>query len=216
MHLSPLQTGFLYALCAVVVAGLGSETHAQTTGTLAAVPGEASTKDQPSSSGSEEPPPGGCMPIGITVSGEVVFPFQCRDFIDRHKAAKQSLVVPHDDHEPVQEKSAAKQPDNVAAPPPEPSEAVAATQSAAAPETTATTPTTKPLEAMVATPEVKAPGKPPETEKPTVPLAFKAAPKAGGEPPSPAKGAPGCTHFRSYDPSSHTYRAYGGQRRACP
>ena len=33
------------------------------------------------------PPPGGCTPIGVTVSGEVVFPMTCRDFIERHKAA---------------------------------------------------------------------------------------------------------------------------------
>jgi hypothetical protein len=33
------------------------------------------------------PPPGGCTPIGITVSGEIVFPLTCKDFIERHKAA---------------------------------------------------------------------------------------------------------------------------------
>ena len=33
------------------------------------------------------PPPGGCTPIGVTVSGEIVFPMTCKDFIERHKAA---------------------------------------------------------------------------------------------------------------------------------
>lgn len=32
------------------------------------------------------PPPGGCTPIGVTVSGEIVFPMTCKDFIERHKA----------------------------------------------------------------------------------------------------------------------------------
>ncbi|MGA7810935.1 BA14K family protein [Bradyrhizobium sp.] len=32
------------------------------------------------------PPPGGCTPIGLTVSGEIVFPFACKGFIERQKA----------------------------------------------------------------------------------------------------------------------------------
>jgi hypothetical protein len=35
----------------------------------------------------EGPPPGGCTPIGVTASGEIVFPLTCRDFIEKHKAA---------------------------------------------------------------------------------------------------------------------------------
>ena len=38
------------------------------------------------SSAKDEPPPGACKPIGLTVSGEVVFPLECRDFIERKKA----------------------------------------------------------------------------------------------------------------------------------
>ncbi|WKA30684.1 BA14K family protein [Bradyrhizobium roseum] len=33
------------------------------------------------------PPPGACTPIGVTASGDIVFPMTCRDFIERHKAA---------------------------------------------------------------------------------------------------------------------------------
>jgi hypothetical protein len=33
------------------------------------------------------PPPGSCMPIGITVSGDVVFPFQCKEFIEQRKTS---------------------------------------------------------------------------------------------------------------------------------
>lgn len=33
----------------------------------------------------EEVPPGGCMPLGVTASGEIVFPFQCKEFIEKHR-----------------------------------------------------------------------------------------------------------------------------------
>jgi hypothetical protein len=33
----------------------------------------------------EDVPPGGCMPIGMTTSGEIVFPIQCKEFIERHR-----------------------------------------------------------------------------------------------------------------------------------
>ena len=48
------------------------------------------TVAQPSESqpqAGEGPPPGGCTPIGVTASGEVVFPLTCWDFIEKHKAA---------------------------------------------------------------------------------------------------------------------------------
>jgi hypothetical protein len=35
----------------------------------------------------DNPPPGGCMPIGVTVAGDLVFPLLCRDFIERHRAS---------------------------------------------------------------------------------------------------------------------------------
>ena len=34
-----------------------------------------------------EVPPGGCMPLGVTASGEIVFPFQCKEFIEQHRGA---------------------------------------------------------------------------------------------------------------------------------
>ena len=45
---------------------------AQTTGTL-----------NPNSKPAEDVPPGGCMPIGMTASGEMVFPIQCKGIIER-------------------------------------------------------------------------------------------------------------------------------------
>jgi len=46
---------------------------AQTTGTL----GPSSDKD--------EVPLGACTPIGVTASGEVVFPFMCKAFLERRR-----------------------------------------------------------------------------------------------------------------------------------
>ncbi len=252
MRLSASQTRFLCTLCGIFVVGLGVEARAQTTGTLAPAPADISAKDQPSSS-KEEPPPGGCMPIGITVSGEVVFPFQCKDFIDSHKATKQSSIAPQDNPDSVPRNAAATQtesvaatpakaPETVVAPPttqqapdaaattpateaPEtvvttaaskPSEAVATTPIARTPDTAATTRGAKAPEVIVATPEVKAPETLPP-QKPATPLAFKTAvSKTAGDPSTFSKGTPVCAHFRTYDAASHTYVAYGGQRRSCP
>src|ERR1700678_677724 len=52
---------------------------AQTTGTVnpSATPAE--------SSGKEDVPPGGCMPIGLTASGELVFPIQCSELIEQQR-----------------------------------------------------------------------------------------------------------------------------------
>jgi hypothetical protein len=41
----------------------------------------------PPASSQENPPPGGCMPIGVTAAGDLVFPLLCRDFIERHRAS---------------------------------------------------------------------------------------------------------------------------------
>ncbi|SHG29493.1 BA14K-like protein [Bradyrhizobium erythrophlei] len=80
---------------------------AQTTGTVnpSRAPAEPSVK--------EDVPPGACMPIGLTASGEIVFPIQCKEFIERQrgKAVEQK---PAAEGAPAQ---AAKQPDS--APPPE-------------------------------------------------------------------------------------------------
>jgi hypothetical protein len=67
---------FVPALCLMAI---GSPALAQT----------ANPNDAPAIPSKEEPPPGGCMPIGVTASGEVVFPFLCRNFIEQHRAANE-------------------------------------------------------------------------------------------------------------------------------
>jgi hypothetical protein len=58
---------------------MSSAVLAQTTGTVNPNPVPA----QPSTN--EEVPPGGCMPIGLTASGEMVFPILCKEFIERRR-----------------------------------------------------------------------------------------------------------------------------------
>jgi hypothetical protein len=81
MRLLPVRTANACALCCLTVAIIGNAALAQTTGTV-----NSSTPVE--NSPNEGPPPGGCMPIGLTASGEIVFPFQCKDFTERHKTAK--------------------------------------------------------------------------------------------------------------------------------
>jgi hypothetical protein len=72
------------ALCCVLITLMSGVALAQTPGTIdpSPAPAEPSTKE-------DMLPPGACMPIGVTVSGEIVFPFQCKDFIERQKAGDQ-------------------------------------------------------------------------------------------------------------------------------
>jgi hypothetical protein len=95
---------FALALLLSVMSGAAL---AQITGTVnpSGAPAESSAK--------EEVPPGGCTPIGLTASGEIVFPIQCRELIERQrgKAVEQKPAA-------VEEKpvavAAAKQSEDVA------------------------------------------------------------------------------------------------------
>lgn len=77
------------ALLLLVVSGTSV---AQTTGTLNPSP----TPTEPSAK--EDVPPGGCMPIGMTASGEIVFPIQCKEIIERErgKTVQQKPAVSND------------------------------------------------------------------------------------------------------------------------
>jgi outer membrane biosynthesis protein TonB len=66
-------------LLALLFAVMSSAALAQTTGTLNPSPAPA----QPSVN--QDVPPGGCMPIGLTASGEIVFPIQCRGIIEQQR-----------------------------------------------------------------------------------------------------------------------------------
>jgi hypothetical protein len=66
-------------LLALLVSVMSSAALAQTTGAVnpSAAPAQPSV--------SADVPPGGCMPIGLTTSGEIVFPIQCKEFIEQHR-----------------------------------------------------------------------------------------------------------------------------------
>jgi hypothetical protein len=66
-------------LLALLLTVMSGAALAQTTGKVnqSPAPAEPSVK--------EDVPPGGCMPIGLTASGEIVFPIQCKELIDRQR-----------------------------------------------------------------------------------------------------------------------------------
>ena len=91
-----LLDAFALALLLSVMSGAAL---AQTTGTIDPSP----APEEPTML-KEDVPPGGCMPIGLTASGEIVFPIQCTGIIERErgKAVERKPAV-------VAEKPAAKQ-----------------------------------------------------------------------------------------------------------
>jgi BA14K-like protein len=157
---------------------------------------EASTK--------EEPPPGGCMPIGVTASGEVVFPFLCKDFIERYRASGEKPVAAKEaSQRPVEEKANQKPPEEKASQKPaeeKPDEKSAEEKkdSPASEGLASSTDEKAPEQQAIPLPALR-PVLPPEKKK-------------GRE---TDRGPPGCTHFRSYDPLSATYLNNQGRRRPC-
>src|SRR6266568_1422161 len=82
---------------------MSSAALAQTTGALDPSPAPAKP------SVSEDVPPGGCMPIGLTAAGEIVFPIQCRALIERARgnAVEQKPAAAGGKSATVEEKPAA-------------------------------------------------------------------------------------------------------------
>ena len=207
----------------------GPQVRAQTTGAIN--PG-----DRTESAAKDEPPPGGCMPIGVTASGEVVFPFLCKGFIEQHKAANQKPTGASE--KPVAGDGPPKSEDKRAATPPEDVAPKAAPAAEAAKEARGMTPAaaeaqraatdTKPKDAGTGAGDKSAP-KRPEADAATTATVTPAPQPArpSREPRKPREGRaaqparegragpPGCTRFRSYDASSGTYVDYSGRRQAC-
>ncbi len=182
----------------------------------------------------EEPPPGGCMPIGVTASGEIVFPFLCKGFIEGHKATERKpdavdesgrkpvavddqRSTPSEQHEDANQKPAAVDesgPKPVAADEQRPASdgITGSTQDKSAETSSEEKGSAKQSESV-----------PPETARPT-PEPVEAGPPPKAEPDKRREskrrrerqiGPRGCTQFRSYNPGSGTYTDYSGRRRAC-
>jgi outer membrane biosynthesis protein TonB len=175
-------------LLALLLSAMSSAALAQTTGAVNPNPAPA----QPSVN--EDVPPGGCMPIGLTTSGEIVFPIQCKEFIERHRggAVEEKPAAAEDKKPAVEEKSAAKQPEEV---PPETSK-----------------PAEKPVEAapLPKPAEIAPLAKPAETAPLAKPAEREPRPRA-----TSAESGGGCQHYRTYDRASGTYRGYDGRVRPC-
>jgi BA14K-like protein len=135
----------------------------------------------------EDVPPGGCIPIGLTASGEIVFPILCKEFIEqqRGKAVEQKPAA-------VEEKPGVSLP------------AWANSDAFVKPAQTAKQPdvareNSKPTIKLVE----------------TAPLPKRVEQEPRERAMSPDDGY-GCQRYRTYDPASGTYRGYDGQRHSCP
>jgi hypothetical protein len=179
---------------------------AETTGAVnpGSVPAQPSVND--------DVPPGGCMPIGMTTAGEIVFPIQCKEFIERHRGAA------------VEEKPAAEQkPAAVEAKPaaaeakPAAVEAKPAAMEAkpAAVEEKPATVEQKPAAVEQKSAATQSESVAREDRKPVNKPVETLQKRVEHEPHQRAMRSDGCKSYRTYDPASGTYRGYDGQRRVC-
>ena|ERR1700738_4962403 len=177
-------------LLALLLSVMSSAALAQTTGAV----NPSAAPAQPSANA--DVPPGGCMPIGLTTSGEIVFPIECKEFIEQHrgKDVEQSpTAVEQKPAAVVEQKPAAVEEKPAAAedkPAVRQSEAVAPV----APENS----------------------QPADQALETVPLPRRAERKLRERVSSREHvSLNGCQHYRTYDPESGTYRGYDGRVRPC-
>src|SRR5882672_4099923 len=181
-------------LLAFLLSVMSGAALAETTGAVnpSSVPAQPSAND--------DVPPGGCMPIGMTTSGEIVFPIQCKEFIERHRGAA------------VEQKPALEQkPAAAEAKPTAVEEKPAAVEQRPAaveekPAAVEEKPATKQSESVV--PEESKPANKPVQ---TIPLQKRVE----HVPHQRAMRSDGCKSYRTYDPVSATYRGYDGHRRSC-
>jgi BA14K-like protein len=186
-------------LLALLLSVMSGAALAETTGAVnpGSVPAQPSVND--------DVPPGGCMPIGMTTAGEIVFPIQCKEFIERHRGAA------------VEEKPAAEQkPAAIEAKP----AAVEAKPAAVEPKPAAVEEKPAAVEQKPAAVEQKSAARQsesaaPEDSKPVNKPVETLQKRVEYEPHQRAMRSDGCKSYRTYDPASGTYRGYDGQRRVC-
>ncbi len=178
-------------LLALLLSVMSSAALAQTTG--AVNPSDAPA--QPSANA--DVPPGGCMPIGLTTSGEIVFPIECKEFIEQHRGKD----VEQNSSAAVEQKPAA-----------------VVEQKPAAVEEKPAAVEDKPADKQS---EAVAPAAPANNQSAgksveTVPLPRRAERKLREHVSSREHvSLNGCQHYRTYDPESGTYRGYDGRVRPC-
>jgi hypothetical protein len=238
---------FYARICFAVMCQLGvtaSIGFAQTTGTIS--PSAGSDVSSP------EPPPGGCMPIGVTANGDIVFPFACKDLIETHRKEQvasepRQAPVPSGSIAAIPEKNADEAtagssarpqqqtgPENAA---PEKSQSGLA---AAAPDKNAvditgsssTGPQPQTGSESLERESIRNGSAAAAPQKDAIESTGSSSAKphkqrGGRESSAPEKkeddsrsrtgqgDVPGCTHFRTYNPRSESYRDYRGRRQPC-
>jgi hypothetical protein len=240
-RLLALPTGLasrICALCSVLVILTGAAARAQSAdpATPPPAPAQPSVQDEVT---------GGCEPIGLTASGEIVFPFRCKDAVERHHAAASKPADPKPAvaaaAPAVQEKPQAKLQAKPQAQPvvaaakmtavhPAHAKPVAIHPAGAAPE--AAKPAAQPVDAahspknleksVEKTAEAKS------VDAKTTEAKTTEAKSAETKPVETTKsipqvagnahermGPPGCTQFQSYNAVSATYLGFDGQRHPC-
>jgi hypothetical protein len=83
----------MIGLLVLALTAIAGTAFAQTMGSV-----ESTSEQQPDKDGV---PPGGCMPIGLTASGEIVFPFACKALIERQRGAVDALKPAARDEGPL-------------------------------------------------------------------------------------------------------------------
>jgi hypothetical protein len=177
-------------LLALLLSVMSSAALAQTTGAV----NPSAAPAQPSANA--DVPPGGCMPIGLTTSGEIVFPIECKEFIEQHrgKDVEQSPAAVEQKPAAVVEQKPAAVEEKPAAVEDKPAVRQSEAVAPVAPENSQ--PADKALE--------------------TVPLPRRAERKLRERVSSREHvSLNGCQHYRTYDPESGTYRGYDGRVRPC-
>jgi hypothetical protein len=196
-------------LLALLLSVMSGAALAETTGAV----NPSAAPAQPSAN--EDVPPGGCMPIGMTTSGEIVFPIQCKEFIERHRGAAVEQKPASVEAKPVaveaKPTAVEQKPAAVEAKP------VAVEAKPAAVEATPAAVEQRPAAVEEKPAAKQSESVAPEDSKPankpvqTVPLQKRVE----HEPHPRAMRSDSCKSYRTYDPVSATYRGYDGQRRSC-
>jgi hypothetical protein len=211
-----MRTTIFIIISALLLSVMSGAAQAQTTDPVGASPAPA----QPSVS--VDVPPGGCMPIGLTASGEIVFPIQCKELIERHrgKDVEQKPAMLEEKPAVVEAKPAAveQKPAVVEEKPAIVEEKpVVVEEKPAAVEEKSVVVEEKPAVAEDKAAAKQSEAVAPESSEPVnrpveaVPLPKRVGYKSAER----ATGPAGCQHFRSYDAASASYRSYDGQRHPC-
>jgi hypothetical protein len=179
----------------VVFAMTGGLALAQTTGTLSPNP-------LPQPTDKNDLPAGSCMPIGVTAAGDLVFPFQCKTLLDQTRgraavdetaaAARKPAV---DDAPAASDEKSASRDEAIVEKRPEPS-----------------------TEKQPDQPAQKQTAATPQEKKGSIEIPVKAARPSRRTQHQRRKriaGSSGCTHYRTYNLASASYRDYGGHLRQC-